>query len=376
MASRFPVMHTCFSRSWGGLEIQALEMTAHLQNRGWPISLACPPGSRLEEEAARRRVPVIPLDVRGYVHPLLSRRLALRIRHDGIRIVHAQHSKDLATVVPAAGQARTRPAVILSKRVGSYLMKRDVLHRYTFSRVARVLAISEVIRRNVIDTSPIAPERVVTLHDAIDTEEFKPGVGRGVAVRREFGLTDAHVVIGTVGRFSPGKGHEELLAAASTVCAARPAVRFLIVGEASRGEERYAESIRHMASALGLDGRLIFAGFRNDVPDVMAAFDIFAFPSHAEAFGVVLIEAMAMERAVVSTDCDGVLDIVVDGETGIMVPREHADRLASALLVLVDDPRLRGTMGAAGRRRVLDLFDRSGQMERLERLYEELVQAG
>jgi glycosyltransferase involved in cell wall biosynthesis len=371
---RIPVLQTCFSRSWGGLEIQALEVTDQLRKRGWPVALACPPGSRLAAESGRRGLRVFPFDVKGYVHPVLAFRLAATIRQQGFRIVHAQLSKDLATVVPATDMAATHPAVLLSKRVGSYLSKRDVMHRYTFSRVKRVLAISEVIRKNVIDTSPIDPSRVVTLHDAIDTEKFSPMVGRGEAVRKEFGLDDRHVVIGSVGRFSPGKGHEELLEAAARICPLRPDVRFFVVGEASRGEESYADGIRRQARDLGLEGAVIFAGFREDIPDVMSAFDLFAFPSHAEAFGVVLIEAMAMGKAVVSTNCDGVVDIVLDGKTGIMVPRRDGVRLSEGLLALVDDPHRRAAMGDAGRRRVETLFDRRRQMDLLESIYREVLE--
>jgi len=117
------------------------------------------------------------------------------------------------------------------------------------------------------------------------------------------------------------QGHEDLLQAAAAVRADHPQVRFLIVGEATAGEDAYARQIRALAESLQLGDGAIFAGFRRDVPDVMASCDIFAFPSHAESFGVVLIEAMAMELPVVSTNCDGVLDIVVDGKTGLEVPR-------------------------------------------------------
>ena len=86
-----------------------------------------------------------------------------------------------------------------------------------------------------------------------------------------------------------------------------------------------------MAQTLGLERIVRFTGFRRDVPEVMSALDLFVFPSHAEAFGLVLIEAMAMERPVVSTNCDGVLDIVVDGVTGLTVPPKDPVRLAAAI---------------------------------------------
>jgi glycosyltransferase involved in cell wall biosynthesis len=369
-----PLLHTCFSRSWGGLEMQALEVAAQLMQRGYPLRLACCDGSRLAHESAGRGVPLLPLPVSGYLHPLLVWRLSRWIRQQGIRIIHCQHSRDLSLVVPAADLARTAPAIILSKRVGSYLRKHDPFHRYTYSRVRRVLAISGVISRNVRETTPVGPERIVTLHDAIDTTEFSPERGNRERIRSEFGYGDDTVVIGFVGRFSPGKGHEELLEAAATLVRTRATVRFLVVGEASAGEEAYADGIRRRCTSLGLDEYVTFAGFRRDVPGVMSSFDILAFPSHAESFGVVLIEAMAMERPVVATNCDGVLDIVVDGATGLFVPPRDAPALAAALGRLADSPGLRRQLGAAGRRRVLDLFDRRSQLDRLEKIYRELLE--
>jgi glycosyltransferase involved in cell wall biosynthesis len=368
-----PILQTCFSRSWGGLEIQALEVAAQVGKRGYPVVLACSSSSRLASEAMARSLEVAEFPVTGYFHPGAIWNLSRYIRSKAFRIIHCQHSRDLSVVVPAADLSRVSPKIILSKRVGSYVGKRDLFHRYTYSRVSLVLAISEVIRRNVLDTTPMAPGRVLTLHDAIDAEEYSPARGDGALVREGFGFTKKNIVVGFVGRFSPGKGHEELLRAASEVVRERPLVRFLVAGEASAGEEAYEREIRALCTSLGLDGAVTFAGFRRDIPDVMASFDILAFPSHAESFGVVLIEAMAMELPVVSTNCDGVLDIVVEEETGLYVPPRNSTELASALLRLIDDPDLRRRLGIAGRKRVLEFFDRRNQIDRLENIYAEVL---
>jgi glycosyltransferase involved in cell wall biosynthesis len=368
-----PILQTCFSRSWGGLEIQALEITAQLGKRGYPVTLACCSESRLASEAKSRSVNVVEFAVSGYFNPAAVWNFSRYIRSESVRIIHSQHSRDLSVVVPASDLSGTSPKILLSKRVGSYVSKRDPFHRYTYSRVARVLAISEVIHRNVLETTPMAPGRVVTLHDAIDAEEYSPARGNRSRVRSGFGYTDENIVVGFVGRFSPGKGHEELLHAAAGVVRVRPLVRFLVVGEASAGEEGYEREIRRLCTSLEIDGVVTFAGFRRDIPDVMASFDLLAFPSHAESFGVVLIEAMAVELAVVSTNCDGVLDIVVEGETGLYIHPRRPEELKAALLRLIDDPDLRRRFGLAGRRRVLELFDRRNQIDRLVRIYAEVL---
>ncbi len=373
MATPLRILQTCFSLSWGGLELQALEVSRQLVRRGHRVWLACLPGSRLQREAASEKIATLAFPVTGYLHPSVVLALRRFIAAERPDVVHCQASRDIATVVPAMRLALTRTPVLLSKRVGSYIDKRDVFHRFTYSNLSRVLAISNVIRKNVIQTTPISPERVITLYDAVDTDVFSPSKANGQAVRQEFGFDQETVLIGFVGRFSPGKGHEELLQAAATITPSHPAVRFLVVGEASFGEQAYERHIRSSAHAMGLDGVVTFSGFRKDIPDVMAAFDILAFPSHAESFGVVLIEAMAMERAVVSTNCDGVLDIVVDGETGIYVHPRNPGELSAGLTRLIEDPSLRERMGKAGRKRVLDLFDQQRQIDQLERIYHDVL---
>lgn len=367
------IVQTCFSVSWGGLEIQALEISRQLRLRGHVVWLACVGRSRLEEAARDEGIRTVPLKVRGYVHPVAVARLTRLIRHERIDVVHCQHSKDIATLVPARLLSGRRCPIILSKRVGSYISKKDLFHQFTYSHVDRVLAISDVIHRNVIDTTPVSPERVITLHDAVDTEHFSPARVGATGVRKEFGFDGKTLVVGFVGRFSPGKGHEEFLEAAARLTQRHTTMRFLVAGEASHGEQAYEQHIRSKATALALDEVLTFTGYRRDVPELMAAFDIFAFPSHAEAFGVVLIEAMAMERPVVSTNCDGVVDIVVDGETGIYVNPKDAGQLADAIDRLARDPALRVRMGKAGRARVEELFSQRRQIDRLEGLYRELL---
>ncbi len=349
--------------------MQALEVSIQLQKRGHTVLLVCPPDSRLAREAQRSAVETCLADIRGYVHPLLVLRLSRTIRKSLIDLIHCQLSKDIATVVPAMRLSGSRIPILLSKRVGSSLSKKDPFHRLTYSQVSRILAISEVIHRNVIDTTPVAPGRVLTLHDAIDTKRFSPGAADRQAMRHAFGVRDDEVLVGFVGRFSPGKGHEELIEAADILRHDHKRFRLLIVGEASYGEEGYERTIRMASTARGLDDLVTFAGFRDDIPAVMESFDILAFPSHAESFGVVLIEGMAMEKPAVATNCDGVLDIVVDGVTGILVHPRNAAQLASGISRLIDDPVLRERMGKAGRRRVLELFDQQKQIDRLEEIY-------
>lgn len=353
--------------------MQTLDVALQLRKRTHNVWLAAPPSSRLEAEAQSAGLNTLSPNVGGYFHPGSILRIARFVREHRISLIHSHHSKDLATLSPAVRMVTGHVPLLLSKRMGSAITKKDILHRFTYARVDRVLAISAVIRKNVIETTPMQPDRVLLLHDAVDTARFDPARANREQTRRLLDLGQDELVVGCVGRFSPGKGHGELLEAARMLLDRGHRFRLLIVGEASYGEREYEEKIRAMSKQLRLEQIVVFAGFQRDIPGVMAALDIFAFPSHAEAFGMGLIEAMAMERAVVSTNCDGVVDIVVDRQTGIMVHPRNAGELAAGIECLLLDEHQRRVMGAAGRQRVLELFDQQKQIDRLEAIYQEVL---
>jgi glycosyltransferase involved in cell wall biosynthesis len=369
---RLRILQTCLSPSWGGLEMAALELSVALKRRGHAVTIACPEKSRMCDEAQVRDVSVIKLAWGKYIHLANVWQLRNEIQNRQFGIIHAHVSGDLPTLVLAMKLAGRHIPLVLTKGIGSGIRKSDPFHRFLYANVDRILAVSHFVQKNVIETTPIPASRVVLLFNGLDTDRFSLHGARRAEIRQEFGISDDTTLIGFVGRFSPGKGHEEFLEAAKQLSQKYCMVHFLVVGEASFSEEQYAWSVRELSSRLGLDQIVTFAGYRSDIPDVMAAFDIFAFPSHAESFGLGLIEAMAMERPVVAARKDGTLDIVVDGETGYFVPPKDASALASALSPLIDQPELRKRMGKAGRRRVEELFSRRSQVHQLEKIYAEL----
>ncbi len=367
------ILYTCFSPSWGGLEIQALDEALLIAEKGHHPTFACLPGTPLFREATDRKLAVIPLKVAGYFHPRAIWTLRQFLDQGNIDLVHSQLSKDIATVVPALRLCQRPIPLILSRRMGSGISKKDLFHRFTYSRVARVLAISSVIRENVARTTPVASERIITVHHGVDLKLFSVNNETRVRLRKEFGIAENTIVVGFVGRFSPGKGHEELLNAAASLNTRFTNLRFVIVGKASHGEERYEHEIKALSHSLGLDKLTMFTGFRTDIPEIMSVFDLFCFPSHAEAFGAVLVEAMAMKLPVVASKSDGVLDIVVGGETGLLVPPKDSTSLAEALTRLIEDPEMRENMGRAGRARAERMFSRESLGKTLLQIYENVL---
>jgi glycosyltransferase involved in cell wall biosynthesis len=147
----------------------------------------------------------------------------------------------------------------------------------------------------------------------------------------------------------------------------------MIVGEPSKGETQYAEEIKTLAKNLGLIDNLIFTGFRKDTPEVLAAFDIFVFPSHAEAFGLSLAEALSMGKPSVCSKSDGVLDIAVDGVTSYLFEKMNYEDLTQKVDMLINDERKRIEFGLAARKRAVELFDMSVFTNKLLSYYKKAI---
>jgi glycosyltransferase involved in cell wall biosynthesis len=363
------IMQICTSPSWGGMEMHVGFLSTHLAKRGHQIIPVCCPSSPLERDLRERGF--IPLQLRrgGYLHLTGIRKLAQWLEKHAVDVVHSHYSRDLWTIVPALQMDRRRVPLIFTKHIGTQKPKRDFLHRWIYQRVDQVLAISEAIRKNLIATHPLAPERVTVIHHGVDLEQFAPERIDRMAVRQELGYEPQHLVLGIVGRLQISKGYLEFLEMARRLRSEMPQARFLLVGEATRGEAGEAHMILDKIREWQLEPVVRWVGFRRDIPRLLAAMDIFVFPSHAEAFGLVLIEAMAMAKPVVSSNCDGVLDIVLDRQTGLMVPPRNVDALTHAVLSLAHDAAQRLELGRRARTHVLHFFALERMLNEIETIY-------
>lgn len=362
------VLQICTSESWGGMEMHVAELAEKLMRLGDQCAVVCAPDSRLAKDLMRRSVPCFFLAAGGYIRPVAVWRARTWVAAFQPDVIHVHYARDLWWLVPALRSKRNTP-ILLSKHVGTQKPKKDPLHRYLYNRLDYIIAISRVIRKNIIATHPIAESRVVIVHHGVDLERFDPYSCNRGTIRRQFGFTDRHIVLGMVGRLQASKGYYEFLEMANLIKDRHPECRFLLVGEASRGEEREAEAILKKLKALGLDSVAQWCGFRKDIPQVLAAMDVFVFPSHAEAFGLVLIEAMAMRRPVISSNCDGVLDIVEQGRSGLLVAPRNVRQLVDAVEKLLTRPEFRQRIAEAGRRRVEKYFNAVTMIQKIREFY-------
>lgn len=226
-------------------------------------------------------------------------------------------------------------------------------------------------REHFLQNYAIPARKVVTIPFGVDTRQFVTDPAARQALRKEWNLPDEAVVVGIVGHFGPEKGVDVALRAFQAARQRSPLRPLALVVVGDGAAERAAE-LRALA-ALDPSASITFAGFRRDIVRCMQAFDILLHAPRQEAFGLVLIEAMAAGLPVIATRVGGIPDIVRHGLTGMLVPGEDVEAMSSCLAELADDPGLRSRLGGAGRQVAASEYDTSLYARRYARLYRALL---
>ena len=199
----------------------------------------------------------------------------------------------------------------------------------------------------------VPASRGIVIYDGIDPSSNPSNNGAGNAVqrevRREFGIPDAAKIVGMVARVDPQKDYATLAKGAARIVAVHPDVRFLIVGGYSQAPEHreHYQKVQEMLHASMVAPYFIFTDYRQDVPRLIGAMDVFALSTNFEGLPLVILEAMAQSKPVVATAVDGIPEIVRDNETGLLYPHKDDALLAAHILALLKDERRAATLGAA-----------------------------
>jgi len=323
--------------------------------RGHQVTLACRAGGILEGRAESAGLDVHGFSFRGDWSPTAAVGLARLVRRERPDIVHAHDPHALAAAL-VAGAPR-----VASRRVDFAVKGRA--SRWKYARCARVIAVSGAVAA-VLRRDGLPPERVRVVYEGVPDRRPDPG---GRAVLEALGVPLEALVVGTVAALTDHKDHHTLLSAAVAVAARVPEARFVIVGD---GERKAA--LQAQAAALGLQGRMVFTGFREDLDRLIPAFDVFCLSSKMEGLGTSLLDAMCFARPVVATAAGGIPEAVEDGVTGRVVAVQDPRALAEALVAVLGDAPERSRLGAAGRRRFESRFSDTRMVDATLAVYDEL----
>jgi glycosyltransferase involved in cell wall biosynthesis len=364
MAEQRRILQILPNLGTGGAERAMVDLTAGLLRSGFEVaavSLYNPAETGLEAELAAAGVPVSYLGKSRGFDPRQFRRIARVLEGFRPHLVHT-HRYALSYAWPAVHRRRV-PCV----HTVHNLAEKEVppLHRRVFRKAYRggvvPVAISSQVAQSLAQVYGLTD--VPLIPNGIDVEKYQRGGAQREAWRRAQGLEVADLVCVTVGRLAPQKNYALLLRAFRQVADALPAARLLVAGEGVSREE-----LEKLHGALGLADRVTFLGARADIPELLAAADLFVLSSDWEGHPLAVMEALAAGLPVVATAVGGVPEQVDEGRTGLLVPPGDPSALAAALLRLLPDAPRRGEMGERAREQAAARFS----VERMTRSYEEL----
>jgi glycosyltransferase involved in cell wall biosynthesis len=358
-------LHIDTARTWRGGQNQVLLTVLGLRALGHRAMLVAHPAGELRQRA-REGLELLPLTPRTEMDLGAAWRLSRVIGRERPDIVHAHdpHGVAMAALALSMSTQPRLPPLVAARRVDFHL-RGNALSRWKYRQVACFICASEFIRRMLI-ADGVPDHRTVAVHEGIDVAHVE--AAPAADLRGEFWLPRDAPIVGNVAALVPHKGQRHLVDAAALVVQKVPDARFVIAGE---GELR--GSLEQQIKQHRLEKHVILAGFRPDVLSVHKAFDIFVMSSVAEGLGTSLLDAMACGKPVVATQTGGIPEVVVDGETGILVPPRDHEGLARAIVALLRDEHAQQVMGAAGRQRVRERFSAERMVSETLAVYQRLA---
>ncbi|HUH88454.1 MAG TPA: glycosyltransferase family 4 protein [Pusillimonas sp.] len=352
------IIHSEAATSFGGQEQYIHQMMTAMRDHGHHMEAICQPHAVLAQRLRDDGFTVHTLLMDGPANFVKGVTRLRRVLREGRFDVLNTHSRRDTILAGTAARLAGTPLIVrtrhLAKRVGSLLSYTIIPHRVTTA--------SNFVRNHLIERG-VPPSHVATVYPVVNLATWN----QPSTLRDELKLAQNDIVVGCVAVMRAQKGHRALIDAIEPLIRARPNLHLVFVGG---GSPVFEEVQAHIAEK-NLGKRVHLLGRRNDVPNLLAGFDLFALATEQEASGTVLVEAAAAGLAVIGTDVDGVPEMMENRVTGLLVPLRDQPALTQALQTLIDDPELRHRMGAAGRRRVFEegKFTPQAMVQNIESCY-------
>jgi glycosyltransferase involved in cell wall biosynthesis len=326
------------------------------------------PNLEVIDEAKKRGLRTAVFDSVGRVDVRTIFRIRRFLRNNDIDILHTHNYK--VDIIGFAAALGSRTEWLATNHVwhpiNAKLRLYETADAFVLPFAKRIVAVSKEIREDLISTK-VRPERIRVIGNGIDLDHFAQ-VRPIEPLKAALGIRDGDVVVTIVGRLSPEKGHRTFLEVARKMSANRDNVKFLVVGDGPLRDELHAEAAR-----LDLGERLVFAGFREDMPAIYALTDVLVSASSIEGLPMTILEAMASRVPIVATRVGGVPEVIKNGETGLLVESPDVEALKAQIESLVDDPSKRRRLSEAALEFVKTNHSYERMCEAYGLIYEEVL---
>jgi glycosyltransferase involved in cell wall biosynthesis len=363
----YRILHTEWSSGWGGQEIRIIQESLEFMKRGYRMMIACQPGSRIYEVAKDKGVPVIGLRMRTGIDPLAVLRCREIIKKHSIDLVHTHSSVD-SWCCSIAAKWSSIP-VVRSRHLSTPISENYLSYFLYMKLAGRVITSGETIQKRMIEVNGYDPRKIVSIPAGVDEKIFSPEVS-GDGVRRDFNIRPDDFLLGIVAILRSWKGHSYLLEAVKTLADKIPSLKLLIAGSGPQ-----EKNIRDYIANNDLTRRVIMAGYREDVPQILKILDLFVLPSYSnEATSQVIPQAMAMGVPVIATLAGGIEEVVTEGSTGKLVAPRDSRALSEAIYWAYQNREETRKMAERAREFILKDFTVTRMIDKTEKVYRELLE--
>lgn len=354
----------------GGVSVYTVNLAKHLKKEGIEISVASS-GGELENVLFDNNIPHIKIEIKTkfeFSHKVLRSLpvLVKLIKHNDFQVIHAQTR---VTQVLASIAANLTHISFMSTCHGFFEHKR--LSRKLFPCWGdEVIAISDDVRRHLLEDFKLDPNHVKMIHNGIELEKYLSITNEKDRVLMDkIGMNSDVQIVGAVGRLSSVKGFKYLINAFRDVIRKHPDSHLLIVGE---GKEKNA--LEKQVYDIGISDKVTITANEFPLVKYLAIMDIFCLPSILEGLGLSLMEAMASEKACIASNIGGISDLITDGEDGVLVPPKNSIILAENISRLLEDAELRKTLGVQARKKAGGNFSIIDSTKKTVEVYAEVIE--
>ncbi len=295
------------------------------------------------------------------------------LRNNSFDIIHC-HGLKAALLGGIAAKTVGHKNIIYTAHSNISFKTSQITNTYFYKTVEKVvshiskqiIAVSEGIKNEMI-MRKIPAERITVIPNGIDASRFKIETDKK-HIKRQLGIPEEANIVGTIARLAPQKNLETFLKGAAILLSSMPELRFIIVGDGPLKKQ-----LQEKAIELGIESKVTFTGYRNDIPEILHIMDVFALSSWTEGLPITVLEAMAAEKPVVATRVGGTPEIIEDGLTGLLVKPNDEKSLAEGIMHILSNRLFADALGTAARKNIVENYTIEKMVESTEKLYFDLI---
>lgn len=365
------ILQISSAKTFGGGERHLIDLCRGLQNRGHEIFIVVRPSCEWAEKFDFLPPEnIFHASIRNSFGIFSAKKIANFANKNNIEIIHAHVGRDY---IPASISCRISKETkfVLTRHV---LFSMKPFHKFALSNVQKAIAVSSAVSNNLANIFP--RKKITTIPNGISISTDNRQNWK--KLREEFRFLhnipfDAKVV-GTMGELKELKGQRDFVLAANEIVKKMPETHFVIVGKDHSMNHTFRRELKRLVKVFGLEEKFLFLDWIDETPSFFSALDVYVSPSHSESFGLAILEAMMLAKAVVSTETDGAKELLQDNFSGRLVKIKEPFELSETICDLLKDDGLCESLGKNAQKTALEKFSLDRMIEQTEKVYEEVLQ--